>query len=97
MVRTGPAARACFFLYSGESLLSSGFGGCPGAPGVVAGLTGAFAVGLDSEVRPAVGERAACGPFCRFVLMRGSDWGRSRVSGAERAGKLMTCSRKGTE
>lgn len=63
---------------------------------MVAGLTGAFAVGLDSEVRPA-GERADWGPFCRFVLMRRSDWGRSRVSGAERAGKLMTCSRKGTE
>lgn len=96
MVKTGPAAKACFFLYSGESLLSSGLGGCPGAPGVVAGFPGAFAVGLDSEFRPG-GERANCGPFWRFVLMRGRDWGRSRVSGAERAGKLMTCSRKGTE
>jgi hypothetical protein len=67
------------------------------APGVVAGFAGLFAFGLESDVRP-VGERAEFWPFGRFVLSLGRpDEGLSRASGGERAGKLMTCSRKGTE
>lgn len=66
-------------------------------PGVVAGFPGVLAVGLDNEVRPG-GESAEFWPLGRFVLSRGSDAsGRSRASGDDRAGKLMTCSRKGTE
>lgn len=67
-------------------------------PGVVAGFPGVLAVGLDSDVRPA-GESAEFWPLGRFVFRRGSDAeaGRSRASGGDRAGKLMTCSRKGTE
>jgi hypothetical protein len=55
-------------------------------------------VGLDSELRP-VGESAEAWPFGRFVLSLGreADDGRSSASGGERAGKLMTWSRKGTE
>jgi hypothetical protein len=64
---------------------------------VVAGFGGLFAFGLDSDVRPA-GERALLWPFGRFVLSLGRlEVGLSRASGGERAGKLMTCSRKGTE
>ena len=71
-------------------------GGWFGAPGV-AGFTGAFEVGLETEVRPA-GERAVLWPLVRLVLSLGRlDSGLSRASGGERAGKLMTCSRKGTE
>jgi hypothetical protein len=65
------------------------------APGVVADFAGAFAFGLETDVRP-VGERAEL-PFGRFVLRIRLDVGRSRASGGDRAGKLMTCSRKGTE
>jgi hypothetical protein len=80
--------------------LSSGFvpGGPFVAPGVVAGLTGVLVVGLEMEFRP-VGESADAWPFGRFVLIlgRADDDGRSSASGGDRAGKLMTWSRKGTE
>lgn len=67
------------------------------APGVVAGFAGVLEVGLDSELRP-VGDMAAAWPLGTLVLiLRDDDVGRSRASGGERAGKPMTCSRKGTE
>jgi hypothetical protein len=68
------------------------------APGVVAGFAGVLELGLDNELRPA-GESAEAWPLGRFVLSLGrdDDTGRSRASGGDRAGKLMTWSRKGTE
>ena len=68
------------------------------APGVVTGFAGVLELGLDSEVRPA-GESAEDWPLGRFVLILGSDDddGRSSASGGDRAGKLMTWSRNGTE
>lgn len=80
--------------------MSSGL--VPGAPfcavGVVAGFAGPRAVGLESEFRPA-GGRPEFWALWRFVLSRGreEEIGRSRASGGDLAGKLMTCSRKGTE
>jgi hypothetical protein len=65
------------------------------APGVVVDFAGAFAFGLETDVRP-VGERAEV-PFGRFVFSLRLEVGRARASGDDRAGKLMTCSRKGTE
>lgn len=69
-----------------------------GAPGAVTGFVGVRELGLDNEFRP-TGERAVFWPLGRFVLSLGSDGdvGRSRASGGDLAGKLMTCSRKGTE
>jgi hypothetical protein len=104
MFSTGPAAKACFFLYSGESLLSSGFGAwlfIKAAPGVAAGFRGDAVLGLDRETR-ALGDRAEFWPFAaggRSVLCRGRDpdVGLSRASGDDREGKLMTCSRNGAE
>ena len=105
MDRIGPAAMAAFFLYSGESLLSSGLvpGGPAGAPpGVVAGFRGEAVFGPDIEVRPAPGDIAEFRPLVllsRSVFSRGRApfAGLSRASGGDREGKLMTCSRNGTE
>jgi len=67
------------------------------APGVVAGFAGVLAFGLETDVRPE-GERGVFWPLGRFVLsLSKPDWGLSSASGGDRAGKLMTCSRKGTE
>jgi hypothetical protein len=68
------------------------------APGLVTGFAGVFELGLDNELRP-VGESVEAWPFGRFVLILGryEDTGRSRASGGERAGKLITWSRKGAE
>jgi hypothetical protein len=91
----GPTDRACFFLYSGESLLSSGF--CPVGPGVAAvpGVAG-FLLGEGVGGAP-VGDF----PFVALPLVVGSVSMRGRVgravfnaSGGDREGKLMTESRK---
>jgi hypothetical protein len=66
------------------------------APGVVTGFAGTLELGLEREVRPA-GERAELATLGRFVLSFRPDVGLSRASGGDLAGKLMTCSRKGTE
>lgn len=64
MVRTGPVAIACFFLYSGESL-SSGFGVGGGPPGFRAEGPIAGVLGL-------IGDDAVCplgkGALLVFVL-----------------------------
>lgn len=90
MSNTGPAVNACFFLYSGDSLFSSGFG--PGAFGEV-GIAGAFRAG-DVGFGYPVGCIRFGGTIAPFVASGVRPFGSSVC---DFDGKEMTCSRNGAE
>ena len=58
----GPASMACFFLYSGESGLSSGR--CPGTGGTACPLFIACLLFIASAAVSPFGFAAAAAPFC---------------------------------
>jgi hypothetical protein len=88
---------ATFFLYSGDSLFSSGFGAFPVALTVVMVCLDRGEDVLGGATRPALALRVVRPFWSSPSADEGASKARMRDCDGDRVGKLMTCSRKCVE